>query len=588
SSGPTGADSGTLVFNERDLPIDPAAPPFICGADHVLQPPLAPTLKPPAQSPPAPRGAYTCRTARIAVDTVWEHTRDLFAGDPHRAATYDIILFGAISEIYARDMNLHIALSFLRVWAADVDPYTPANNNMLDQFRNTWLGMGSVPRTVAHILTTDGLNGAGGVAYLSVVCNNSYGYGASGYLGGSFPYPLQDNVGGNWDLVVVAHELGHNFGSIHTHDYNPPLDGCGLGDCSQAAQGTIMSYCHTCAGGMNNIALHFHPRNLQDIDAYMTSQTSCPLADRGYPTQDRATTLSGVPVTIDVLSNDNRGSCFTWSIASHPATSAAGGSIVLSPGSGPGGIDQLTYSPPAGFAGLDSFSYIVQAPGQSSQGTAVFVNVVRPRRAVGITNSMPGVAASYFDLASPSVLPDFSTLTPYLNTSISSINIPSTSGNFANSGRADQVGAVFSGFISAPATDFYALSIESDDGSRLYVGSTLVADNDGLHGMVERSGTIALAAGLHPVRVEFFENGGGAGCIARWQSSSLARQVIPAARWFRGTPCAPDWNASGLVNSQDLFDFLAAFFVGDADFNASGATDSQDFFDFLAAFFAGC
>lgn len=52
-------------------------------------------------------------------------------------------------------------------------------------------------------------------------------------------------------------------------------------------------------------------------------------------------------------------------------------------------------------------------------------------------------------------------------------------------------------------------------------------------------------------------------------------------------PCPADFNLSGAVTVQDLFDFLGGFFAGDreADFNGEGGISVQDLFDYLAAFF---
>jgi hypothetical protein len=54
--------------------------------------------------------------------------------------------------------------------------------------------------------------------------------------------------------------------------------------------------------------------------------------------------------------------------------------------------------------------------------------------------------------------------------------------------------------------------------------------------------------------------------------------------------CPADFNRSGVVSVQDIFDFLAAYFNNDpcADFNHSGAVTVQDIFDFLAAYFTAC
>lgn len=54
--------------------------------------------------------------------------------------------------------------------------------------------------------------------------------------------------------------------------------------------------------------------------------------------------------------------------------------------------------------------------------------------------------------------------------------------------------------------------------------------------------------------------------------------------------CDGDFNGSGAVSVQDIFDYLAAYFANEArsDVNQSGMTTVQDLFDFLANYFRPC
>jgi len=311
-----------------------------------------------------------------------------------------------------------------------------------------------------------------------------------------------------------------------------------------------------------------------------------------YAITDLATTLSGQPATIDVLANDFDVNGDTFTITSFAATSAQGATITRSVGSGPSGRDRLIYTPASSsFAGTDSFSYTIADAGGLPRTGTVNVSVLDPalfRAPENPTYTAPGVGVSYYATTQLSFLPDFDTLTAYASEIVGSVNYPSTDGNFAGSGRADDVAAVFSGYIDIPMPGTYILSVSSDDGSKLYIGEQVVADSDGLHGMQEASGSIDLQAGRHACRVEFFERGGGAGVIASIQMPGMPKQVIPASMWSYAVACPCDWNDSGAVNSQDFFDFIGAFFGGNADFNNNGQTTSQDFFDFLACFFTGC
>ncbi len=227
--------------------------PWVCGTDRL-------EALGTAWTGPAPRGTPACRQAQVAVETDHEYWQ-LF-GNESDATAYVATLIGAVSGIMERDFNVRLVLSYVRIWNTPADPWTVDDAiDELYEFRDYWeANMAGVPRDLAHFLSGRHLASAGGVAWLPGVCQPGFNYGLSAYLNGFFPLPIQDNRGQNWDPLVVAHEMGHNFGAPHTHEMNPPIDNCAGGDCSVTPHGTIMSYCHLCSGGVANIEMRYHDR----------------------------------------------------------------------------------------------------------------------------------------------------------------------------------------------------------------------------------------------------------------------------------------------------------------------------------------
>lgn len=71
------------------------------------------------------------------------------------------------------------------------------------------------------------------------------------------------------------------------------------------------------------------------------------------------------------------------------------------------------------------------------------------------------------------------------------------------------IGLVLTGYFDAPADSIYTFALLSDDGSLLYIDNELVVDNDGPHSPREVIGQKALAKGLHPVKILYFDYNGG-------------------------------------------------------------------------------
>ncbi|MHC4982713.1 MAG: PA14 domain-containing protein [Planctomycetota bacterium] len=99
--------------------------------------------------------------------------------------------------------------------------------------------------------------------------------------------------------------------------------------------------------------------------------------------------------------------------------------------------------------------------------------------------------------------------------------------------RRDKFALVFTGYIRIPSEGCYRFFLHSDDGSQLFVGDRLVVDNDGCHEMLTRAGEVKLEAGLHPIKVSYFQVGGQQGLLVSYSGPDVAEQAIPASVLFR-------------------------------------------------------
>lgn len=118
------------------------------------------------------------------------------------------------------------------------------------------------------------------------------------------------------------------------------------------------------------------------------------------------------------------------------------------------------------------------------------------------------------------VLPDFDELTP-VSTGIA------TKCSLKPARRSEWFGLTFEGYLRIPEDGVYTFYTNSDDGSKLFIGPSLVVDNDYDHPMVEKRGQIALEAGTHPLVVTFFQGAGGKGLEVSYEGPGMPKGELP-------------------------------------------------------------
>ena len=228
--------------------------------------------------------------AIVAVDTDNEWMLGKSNND-NTATTFINTMFASMNVFYERDFSTRLMIGdvFLRTTE---DDYSTNSSDYLNEFGSYW-------RTQPELINVDRdfailLSGQisppftfSGVAWVNSYCNKGTVFNGGTLTVGSYSV---NKMASSFNVAsaaqFVGHELGHNFGSPHTHCYGAggltgggttgpqidncyngeALDGCfsGTPECPVGGKGTIMSYCHF--DQLNNGAdcgpskAEFHPR----------------------------------------------------------------------------------------------------------------------------------------------------------------------------------------------------------------------------------------------------------------------------------------------------------------------------------------
>ena len=247
-----------LVAEEIIAASGPEAGPR-CATDSPSAPILVESIAPLGQSIGLGVGTLECP---IAIETDYQ-LYQVFNSLP-AMQNYVTLLITAVSDRMLEQADVILTYPYIGYYTDANDPWQGQDNGLgcgevLSEFQNAWQGNLPNGAALGHFISGAWLGC--GVAWVDVLCNPTWGFSLSCCINGGVNFPVTQGSN-TWDFFVMAHELGHNFGSGHTHDYCPPLDECSdncNGSINCTNSGTNLSYCHGCPGGMSNITTYYHP-----------------------------------------------------------------------------------------------------------------------------------------------------------------------------------------------------------------------------------------------------------------------------------------------------------------------------------------
>ena len=117
-------------------------------------------------------------------------------------------------------------------------------------------------------------------------------------------------------------------------------------------------------------------------------------------------------------------------------------------------------------------------------------------------------------------------------------------------GRNNNFGLRFEGFLLIATAGSSPLFMGSGAGSRLYIDGRPVVEVDGLHPYEVRTGKQPLSAGVHPIRVDYFQGGGEWQLTVEYQGKGVARQPLSGAVFATAEAAKPRQQPTRELNPE--------------------------------------
>ncbi len=235
----------------------------------------------PDNAPRIPHGLLaangaTRRNYRIALATTGQYYQAYGGNDNAVVASLNAWL-NAINAIYEKELAVHLNLvdnTAILYTDGDTDPFTNSSAGAMSNEVRPVLrdNVGQANYDVGHVLGS----GGGGVAYVGVICQNGDNGGdGKGPLKGGGATRVSGTAGTGSSVAILAHELGHQFGS--QHNFNGTSGSCGGGrrnapTAYEVGSGsTLMSYAGICDTDnlTNSDDLRFHAGSTMQILAHL-------------------------------------------------------------------------------------------------------------------------------------------------------------------------------------------------------------------------------------------------------------------------------------------------------------------------------